>query len=486
VPATKRTRIYTLFALIIAFLGGILWYVRQGPNTLELYRAQLLAQGEILTLDALAPKRTGLEPDGEIPLRTAISRLNKPPYPSKAGLFGLQFSSNGVPSIQFLDHPKATNSAQRAAIWQLAETDFAQRRADLTLLSTALHNPPREKGADYRQVASYPRPNVVQRRTVAQFLQNAVISDIHAGLAAESATNLNTLLNLAALHREEWSLVNQMVRVAVTRLTLDDLAYGLAAHTWDEPALARFQTNLAALSLVTNVYQSLLYERAIGTWAYAERRTNSANLTNSLHVPQLSPSPNFATKILTGYWVKMNIDTDEESFLRFSQQRFELLRAHLQSATWAGVPAELEAQQDAFFSGTETLFGQPKNWMAQILASNLSRALATLIATENLRLQAITVIALERYRLAHGRYPDTLAELTPIYLPPIPQDPMDGHPLRYRLNPDGTFTLWSVGFDGKDDGGDPTMPNPQKQTFPQDAKDLVWPKLDPVDLPTKP
>jgi len=56
-----------------------------------------------------------------------------------------------------------------------------------------------------------------------------------------------------------------MVRVAVTRLTLDDLAYGLAAHTWDEPALARFQTNLAALSLVTNVYQSLLYERAIGT-----------------------------------------------------------------------------------------------------------------------------------------------------------------------------------------------------------------------------
>jgi hypothetical protein len=60
---------------------------------------------------------------------------------------------------------------------------------------------------------------------------------------------------------------------------------------------------------------------------------------------------------------------------------------------------------------------------------------------------------------------------------------MDGHPLRYRLNDDATFTLWSVGFDGKDNGGNPTMPDPQKQNFPQDARDMVWPKLDPIDLP---
>jgi hypothetical protein len=35
-------------------------------------------------------------------------------------------------------------------------------------------------------------------------------------------------------------------------------------------------------------------------------------------------------------------------------------------------------------------------------------------------------------------------------------DVMDGKPLRYRLNPDGTFLLYSVGEDGVDNGGDLT------------------------------
>jgi len=62
---------------------------------------------------------------------------------------------------------------------------------------------------------------------------------------------------------------------------------------------------------------------------------------------------------------------------------------------------------------------------------------------------------------------------------------MDGRPMRYRLNADGTFTLWSIGFDGKDQGGDPAMTDPIKQKFPQDSRDLLWPKIDPLDLPPK-
>ena len=34
---------------------------------------------------------------------------------------------------------------------------------------------------------------------------------------------------------------------------------------------------------------------------------------------------------------------------------------------------------------------------------------------------------------------------------------MDGQPLRYRRNADGTFLLYSVGENGKDDGGDPSL-----------------------------
>jgi hypothetical protein len=42
------------------------------------------------------------------------------------------------------------------------------------------------------------------------------------------------------------------------------------------------------------------------------------------------------------------------------------------------------------------------------------------------------------------------------FVPEVPRDWMNGAPLRYRPNDDGTFTLYSVGMDRKDDGGDPT------------------------------
>jgi len=42
-----------------------------------------------------------------------------------------------------------------------------------------------------------------------------------------------------------------------------------------------------------------------------------------------------------------------------------------------------------------------------------------------------TAMALERYRLSKGQFPDTLDELVPAYLEEIPKDPADGAPLRY-------------------------------------------------------
>jgi hypothetical protein len=66
---------------------------------------------------------------------------------------------------------------------------------------------------------------------------------------------------------------------------------------------------------------------------------------------------------------------------------------------------------------------------------------------------ALTACALERHYLAHGAYPDSLAALVPTYLPAVPLDIINGDPLRYRRNDNGTFTLYSVGLDGDDDNG---------------------------------
>ncbi len=69
-----------------------------------------------------------------------------------------------------------------------------------------------------------------------------------------------------------------------------------------------------------------------------------------------------------------------------------------------------------------------------------------------LRDGTVVGISLELYRRRHGRYPQSLNELTPDLLPAIPADRITGQPVKYRLI-DGKPVVYSVGADLVDDGG---------------------------------
>ena len=76
---------------------------------------------------------------------------------------------------------------------------------------------------------------------------------------------------------------------------------------------------------------------------------------------------------------------------------------------------------------------------------------AAATATARTRLADIALAA-QRYRLAHGRLPEALDDLTPDFIPSVPLDPFSGEPTRYLRTADG-FVVYSVGADRKDDGG---------------------------------
>jgi hypothetical protein len=67
--------------------------------------------------------------------------------------------------------------------------------------------------------------------------------------------------------------------------------------------------------------------------------------------------------------------------------------------------------------------------------------------------QFLILCALTRYREAHGRLPESLADLVPTYLNAVPHDIMDGQPMRYRRLDGGGGLLWSIGSNRIDDGG---------------------------------
>jgi hypothetical protein len=69
-------------------------------------------------------------------------------------------------------------------------------------------------------------------------------------------------------------------------------------------------------------------------------------------------------------------------------------------------------------------------------------------------------IACERYRLAHKHWPESLADVVKAgFLDAIPNDPLDGQPLRFARVKDG-IAVYSPGFDQDDNGGNIDRVNP--------------------------
>lgn len=90
--------------------------------------------------------------------------------------------------------------------------------------------------------------------------------------------------------------------------------------------------------------------------------------------------------------------------------------------------------------------------VSAILLPGFSRAVEKEVRITALLRLAQSAIAVERYRIAQGRLPDTLKDLVPKYLPAVPEDPFDGRPIRFKHLKTG-YVLYSVGADGVDNGG---------------------------------
>jgi hypothetical protein len=95
----------------------------------------------------------------------------------------------------------------------------------------------------------------------------------------------------------------------------------------------------------------------------------------------------------------------------------------------------------------------PFNLWAAICIPDSVKAWQTTARNQTLVNEAQIVCALERYRLVHGEYPETLDALVPQFIETPPHDIIGSQPLHYRRTGDGKFLLYSVGWNETDDGG---------------------------------
>ena len=125
----------------------------------------------------------------------------------------------------------------------------------------------------------------------------------------------------------------------------------------------------------------------------------------------------------------------------------------------------------------------PAYIMTTMIAPAFKSVLTRAIDTQALVNQATIACALERYRLDKGNYPDSLDAVKLADGKPLPLDVMNDKPMHYRKTTNSKYALWSVGFDGKDDGGKRTLDekHPENTRFSDEKYlgDWVW------DFPAK-
>ena len=110
---------------------------------------------------------------------------------------------------------------------------------------------------------------------------------------------------------------------------------------------------------------------------------------------------------------------------------------------------------DALAGGVQKTFNRvtPMNFLAAISVPNFTRAFQTVAQNQTSVNEANVACALERYRLAHGNFPEKLDLLVPDFIQKLPVDLISGQLLHYRRKNSDNFLLYSVGWDETDDEG---------------------------------
>ena len=145
----------------------------------------------------------------------------------------------------------------------------------------------------------------------------------------------------------------------------------------------------------------------------------------------------------------------------FTHNAVEVLRLWAQLTAVARTPWPDKAQRsteileshrtDQQASRQATYFGTLVNRSLAIGAFSQAVDATPLIVDRSSRI----AVAVERFRRDRGNVPSALSDLVPQYLNDVPVDPFTGRPLLFRLSADA-YTIYSVGPNQKDDGGDLT------------------------------
>ncbi len=432
----RRWILLAVVLLIASVVAGVLVLQLRSRRAFEARLAEIRATGVPVTLEEMAEayrpppdsdsKRNAAEIWRQTSESEAAKRKLSPEYVDVGKALNEWKGGTSLPNElrELLAAHLAENAEALRRLHAAAEAGFAPHALDLS------------QGIDVDL------SHLNRTREAARLLHAEALYTADAGDEAQALRSLRAALAAGESLREEPLLISQLVRISCHGVTQEGWRKALALGNFSEEQLVQMQDAFSAAEDKAGLANSMAYARSTGLAHYDDPDMVIENL-GVLNADNYVPG---ATRMLiaAGNVVGYN----DEDRLDYLAHMDELIA--LSDKPYPEMLPAMESLGDTYEAGS--------SWLPRI-SEGLTPALSRMGATfardaASLRMSAAAA-AVERYRLVHGSPPDALGDLTPSFLPALPEDPFDGQALRYRRNGEG-YVVYSVFEDKEDDGGTAT------------------------------
>ena len=312
-------------------------------------------------------------------------------------------------------------------------------------------------------------PHLGSLKKCSQVLQLRAIAEVQNGQSDKALDDVKLMLRLSDSFRTEPILISHLVRFAIVNIALQPIYEGLVEHKWSDTQLAELEQELGRLDFLPDYKLAMhggeMIMFQIGISDYLRRHPEQ--FPNLVYYDKDNVQPSTMLKIVswlipTG-WIYQNELHCVRPMMELSLPLVDVNRGIVSPTASRRADAAIEAE-----SKHRNLY----NLLENLLLPALGKATERLAHEQNSVNMACIAVALERYHLAHGDYPESLDALAPQFIAKLPHDIINGQPLNYRRTAGGQFVLYSVGWNEKDDDG--VVGLKENGSVDRDTGDWVW------------
>ena len=339
-----------------------------------------------------------------------------------------------------LERIKLLNRGERLTNAELVRAYVQTNQAAIELIRAALERPAARYSVNFLRGPWTDVEHLEPLRNLARLEDFAALLAAEGGMSRDVAGHIIAMGGLARTLENEPILMSQLARISIVQMAARRFERALSMTKFSDGELLRLGEAFATMASSNGMARGFIGERAMMIPLFDA----PAEIDLIMTPGGAAPSRPGAADLLLFPLMRMSgfLERDLQFYLKSMGTMVTYGQRgppHSLAAREIGERHEEEARRKYYIFSALTLPGSSRAFTREAEALALVRL-------------AETACAIQHFSNARNSLPEQLDELTPSFIRDVALDPCDGLRLRYRRLEDG-YLLYSVGGDGRDDGG---------------------------------